>query len=482
MHIRGVPRDQTVLFPERIEDYVAADNPVRVIDAFIRSFTDHEWAALGFDKAIARSTGRPPYHPADMVGLILWGYLNGVTSSRRLEKACKSNIEVMWLLGKLAPDFWSIAAFQRTNTGAIRALFRQFARWCQQEDLFGGELVAVDGSKFRAVNSKDRNFTKKKTEHRLREIDRAIDRYLDTLAENDQNEEKAQTPRIDKEVLEEKIQRLRDRRSEILAMVEQMKQEGQDQVSLTDPESRSMKTGGGFNVCYNAQIAVDSKHGLIVTGDVTNAPNDLQQLSATAIEAKKILEVETLEVVADSGYSNASELAKCEAEGIEPYVGKVKSSPNAKKGLFTKYEFRYDPGTDTYTCPAEQVLHFSHQENRARNKKVRCYTTRACRECPIKSRCTTGKERRIRRSIDEDAITRADRRALAKPEVMKRRKELAEHPFGGIKRWINGGYFLRKGLVNVRAEFDLAALAFNMKRVISILGPEEFLRRLNPAV
>jgi transposase len=478
MHIRGVPREQTILFPERLEDYVTADNPVRVIDALVQGFTDSEWAAMGFSKAIAENTGRPPYHPADLVALYLWGFLNRVISSRNLEKACKTNVEVMWLLRKLRPDFWTISMFRRENQRAIRKLFRQFNQWCRGEGLFGGELAGVDGSKFRAVNSKDRNFTRTKVKRRLDEIDRAFEKYLDEIEQNDR-EEKPET-KVDREELEKKIERLRNRRSEIVEVVKKMDETGEDQVSLTDPESRSMKTGGSFNVCYNAQISVDAKHGLIMTTDVTNAPNDLQQLSNTAIEAKEFLQVESLELVADSGYSDSDELKKCEEAGIEPYVRRIKNSMNEKKGLFTKYDFTYDAETDQYHCPNGATLKFSHLEKRE-NRLVKCYITPACRDCGIREQCTTGKERRIRRSVDEDLIERADRRARARPEIMARRKELVEHPFGTMKRWINGGYFLLKGLDGVKAEFDLAAMSFNIKRIITILGVEEFTARLRAA-
>ena len=480
MHIRGVPREQVILFPERLEDYIAPDNTVRVIDVLVRSFSDTDWAAMGFTRAVAHNTGRPPYHPADLVALFLWGFLNGVTSSRKLEKACRSNVEVMWLLQKLRPDHWTIAAFLRSNPAAIRSLFRQFNAWCRDEGLFGAELIAVDGSKFRAVNSKDRNFTRTKVGRRLDQIDRAIDEYLNEIERNDRAEDEVDQP-IDQEELAKKIERLRERRAEIVGIVKEMDESGEDQVSLTDSESRSMKTSSGFNVCYNGQIAVDSKHGLIVTTNVTNAPNDLQQLSSTAIEAKELLGVETLNVVADSGYSDADELKACEEAGLEPYVGRIKNSQNQKKGMFTKYDFLYDPKTDTYRCPNGETLEHCSDETR-RGKTVKSYRTSACRTCGIRQLCTTGSERRIRRSIDEDVIVRADRRALARPEVMARRKELAEHPFGAMKRWINGGYFLRRGLENVRAEFDLAAMAFNMKRIITILGVEGATARLNPTV
>lgn len=434
---------------------------------------------MGFERAVAENTGRPPYHPSDLVALFLWGFLNQTTSSRRLEKACSTNVEVIWLLRKMRPDHWTISTFRRANSKAIRMLFRQFNAWCRGEELFGAELIAVDGSKFRAVNSKDRNFTRTKAQKRLKRIDDAFDRYLEEIEKNDREEQQPEI-KIDRKELEEKIERLKNRRAEIVEIIKKLDESGEDQVSFTDPESRSMKTGGAFNVCYNGQIAVDDKHGLITTAIVTNAPNDLQQLARTAIEAKELLQVDDLSVVADKGYSDAEELKSCEEAGIVAYVRKIENSKNEKLDLFTKYDFEYDPDTDTYRCPAGSTLSFAFYENRE-SGRVRSYRTKDCRSCPIRSQCTSANERRIRRSEGEVYIQRADQRARARPEMMQARKELAEHPFGTMKRWINGGYFLLKGLDGVNAEFSLAAISFNLKRLITIFGVEELTRRLRTA-
>lgn len=459
-----------MLLPPTIEEYVESGSIVRAIDALVRSLTTETLAELGFAHARTAGTGRPPYDPRDLLALLLWGYVRGVTGSRRLEAATKVNLEVIWLLRGLQPDFWVICSFRRQNAEAVKELMRHYVRMLQEEALVGGEAMAQDGSKFRAANSKDRNFTKASLENQIKRIGEKVDRYLEAAEQSDQSEE----PRVGTEavltgeVLNEKIERLRQRQAELLSIQQEMKKNRETQRSLTDPESRRMKTGGTSNICYNAQIAVDHKYGLIVAGDVTNEVNDQHQLSALALEVKETLGVETLDVFADKGYSNGSELAKCEDNQITPYVPQPEISTNKKKKLFTKKQFQYDESSDSFRCPAGEILTFA-SECVESGRKVRYYTTPKCKGCPLRSKCTSDKQgRRITRHEHDDAILRAALRTRERPEAMKLRKCLAEHPFGTIKRWMNGAHFLTKGLRNVTTEFLLMAIAFNLKRVHSI--------------
>lgn len=474
-YVSGTEREEVVLFPPCLDDYVDPADPVRAIDAFVRTVP---FQKLGFKHAQEPGRGRPPYHPAQMLGLLLWGFANGTPASRKLERAAKGFVPVMWLMGKRTPDFKTIAEFRRGNAVAVLVLFDHFAEWLRQEGLVDATLVAIDGSKFRAVNGKDRNFTVKKAKEKRERIQRSIRRYLEELERNDRaEEERGERPSITAEELREKIARLKDQQGMFDELIDKMNREGLKQVSLTDPDSRSMKTGQGTNVCYNAQIAVDSKHRLIVAQMVTNDPTDQKQLSEVAIAAKEALQVDQLDVVADMGYANGEQLERSEQAGITPYVAQPKNYPNQKRGLFCKDDFTYNETDDTYQCPAGKTLTYTTSAT-VHGKKVRYYRTNACLECPLRSQCTPGRFKRISRSAGEPALGRADARARARPDLMRRRKALAEHPFGTMKRHINGGYFLTRGLPNVRAEFSLTTLVFNFKRVLTILGTEGMISRL----
>jgi hypothetical protein len=377
---------------------------------------------------------------------------------------------------KLTPDFKTIADFRKLNSEAIRRVCREFTLLCKRLELFGGELIAIDGSKFKAQNAKGRNFSDKKLDKAINEIDKKIRSYLDELDEADEQEAEVKRPTA--EQLKEKIDQLRKRREKHLQTRERLKESGQSQISLTDPDSRAMKVGQGSDVCYNVQTAVDSLHKLIVEHEVTNDPTDQAQLSKMALRAKQALGVEELEVVADRGYYDGAEVRKCEQAGIIVYVAKQQTSANYKRGLFTKEDFRYDTQKDCYLCPAGKELRY-RREGVELGRHIRYYSTSECRGCKIKGQCTRNKRgRRITRWVDEEILERMGERVRANPGKMKKRKELAEHPFGTMKRAMNSGYFLMRGIKKVATEMSLTVLGYNIKRVINIIG----VRRMIEAV
>ena len=463
--IQGTPRSEVLLFPEAIDDYVTDDNPVRFIEAFVDNLDLHE---LGFSRATPAPTGRPAYSPADLLKLYIYGYLNRTRSSRLLEKECSRNLELIWLMRKLRPDFKTIADFRKDNAAAIKQVCRQFTLICKRLALFGGELVAIDGSKFKAQNSKRRNFTVKKLDESIKEIDAKIESYLRQLDEADQKE--AEVKALTSEQLKEKIQRLRTQKLNYEQMQQQLKASGESQISLTDSDSRSMKVSQGTDVCYNLQTVVDDKYKLIVEHEVTNEPTDQAQLSKMAIRAKQTLGVEELEVVADKGYYDGAEVKKCEEAGITVYVAKQQTSANQKHGLYTKEDFTYKAARDCYECPAGKELDYRFDTVEL-GRHIRYYSTKACRTCEIKNQCTRNqKGRRITRWVDEAILEEMSERVRANAEKMKKRKELAEHRYGTMKRGMNSGYFLMRGIKKVAAEMSLTVMGYNIKRVINILG------------
>lgn len=467
--IRGVSRNQVVLFPESVEDYITDDNPVRFIDAFAGSL---KLAELGFTRVNPADTGRPAYDPADLLRLYIYGYLNRVRSSRMLEREAKVNVEVMWLLGKLRPDFKTIADFRRDNREAIKGVCREFTLLCKKLELFGGELVAIDGSKFKAVNNRRRNFSEARLTKAIKAIEEKISAYLGSLDQQDAVEtEPLPTPAPSAAELGEKIRLLQERREKYQALRQGLKESGAKQVSLTDADARSMVTHhNATDVCYNVQTAVDSKHQLIVEHEVTNDPTDHAHLTEMALRAKATLGVEQLEVVADMGYFDGAEVKQCAAAGITTYIPKPITSVNKKRGLFTKQDFRYDEAKDCYHCPQGEDLTFRF-ETVELNRQIRYYATTKCRGCPIKEKCTSAKGgRRITRWIDEKLLEDMARRVRARPEIMRQRQQLSEPPFGTIKRAMGQGYFLMKGLNKVGAEMSLTVLSYNLKRVVNILG------------
>ena len=475
-HIQGSDREQMTLLPEALDDYVARDNPVRFLDTFIDSL---DLKSLAFEHIVLKETGRPPYHPADLLKLYVYGYLNRIRSSRRLETESGRNLELMWLLRRLTPDFKTIADFRRDNRQAIRRVCRQFTVFCRQLELFGGELVAIDGSKFKAQNAKGRNFTQAKLKRQLKELDQKIDEYLEELDQADE-EEKDLPEKPNAEQLWEKIEAMKRRQAQLRERQQQMKDSGQSQISLTDPDSRAMPVGGGEAtlVGYNVQLSVDAKHKLIVDHEVTNDVTDLGLLSHMAKSAKQALGVDAIDVVADRGYYDGQEVKACLEEDITPYLPKANTSANRKRGLFTKEDFRYDREQDRYGCPAGQALTFRFTTVE-QERQIRYYATRACRECALKPKCTGNQRgRRITRWVDEHLLEAMQARVQAEPEKVGLRKQLAEHPFGTIKHAMNQGYFLMRGLEKVRAEMALTVMAYNLKRAIQILGVPKLVQAL----
>ena len=472
-YIRGANRNQVILFPETVEDYITTDNPVRFIDAFVGSL---DLAALGFLRAQPAETGRPAYDPGDLLRLYLYGYLNRVRSSRMLERETKVNLEVMWLLGKLAPDFKTIADFRRDNLGAIKQVCREFILLCRKLKLFGGELVAVDGSKFKAVNNRRRNFNEARLTKAIKAIEEKIDGYLDELYAADAADTDPDTPPPSATELREKIKTLTERKAKYQALHEGLKANGAKQVSLTDKDARSMVMHhGSTEVGYNVQTAVDEKHQLIVEHEVTNDPTDHAHLAEMALRAKETLGVKQLEVVADMGYYDGAEVKQCAEAGVTTYIPKPITSVNRKRGLFTKQDFVYDEAKDCYRCPAGAELTYRY-ESFEQGRQIRYYTTPKCRDCPLKARCTTNQRgRRITRWVDEKFLEDMARRVRARPEVMRRRQQLSEPPFGTIKRAMGHGYFLMRGLDKVGAEMSLTVLSYNIKRVINIVGVKKMI-------
>ncbi len=469
-HIQGADRHETLLFPPSLDEYIAADNPVRVIDAFVDQL---DLQTLGFRRVVAKTMGRPAYYPGDLLKLYVYGYLNRTRSSRLLERETQRNVEVIWLLKKLTPDFKTIADFRKDNLEPIRGVCREFTLLCKELDLFGGELVAIDGSKFKAVNNRTRNFTPRKLERSLAEIDVAIAAYLAEMDTDDATEPPPE-PISD---LQTKIARLQQRRQQYEAYQHELAATGATQLSLTDPDCRSMPISQGTEVGYNVQIAVDARYKLIVEHEVTNDVTDRAQLANMATQTQQMLEVEALDVVADVGYYDGPEVKSCLEAGITPYVAKPHTSRNQKVGLFTKADFVYDAQEDVYRCPANATLTYRFTVDEA-GRLTRYYATPACGSCPLRKQCTrSAKEgRRITRWEHEGLLDAMANRVRSTPQIMKQRKQIVEHPFGTIKRSMNQGYFLLRGLGKVRTEMSLTVLAYNLKRVVNILGVERLLQ------
>ena len=463
--IEGENRHQATLFPERLDDYVAEESPVRVIDVFIDEL---DLSGLGF-KTLPEVTGRPGYHPATLLKLYLYGYLNRIQSSRRLEREAQRNVELMWLTGRLAPDFKTIADFRKDNGKAIRLVCREFVMLCRKLELFTDAFVAIDGSKFKAVNNRDRNFTKAKLKRRLQQIDESIERYLGQMASADRQQ--AVVAKDKTQRLENKIATLKKEMARLKTLEVQLLQTPDQQISLTDPDARSMATSGRGTglVGYNVQTAVDTRHHLIVTHEVTNVGHDRNQLFNMAKRAKQTIGANALDVVADRGYFDGAELRACSKSNITTYLPKPQTSGNMAKGLFGKRDFLYKSEDAEYECPAGQrlIYRFTRQEN---GKMIRRYWSSACPQCTLKPQCTTGKYRRVSRWEHEAVIEAAERRLDREPDRMRVRRSTVEHPFGTLKSWMGHTHFLTRTLPRVSTEMSLHVLAYNMKRVMAILG------------
>jgi transposase/IS5 family transposase len=469
-HIFGFERSQLLLLPEAVDDYVGADNPVRFIDAFVDGL---DLVEAGFARVQPKATGRPGYAPGDLLKLYIYGYLNRVRSSRRLEAECHRNIEVIWLLRTLKPDFKTIADFRADNRVTFKAVFRAFTLLCKRLDLFGRELLAVDGTRIKAVNNKDRNFTRNSLETFLKAADERLADYLKRLDEGDAAEKATAGARVKN--LAEKIEALSKKRGKYDAMLKQLERTGEDQISLTDPDSRAMAAHTRVAVGYNVQLAVDAKNKLIVEQDVTNQVVDMGLLQETAEPARDILGVEKIDVVADKGYFRTEDIAACEKAGLTPHVPKPQRGSSVSNGFFRKDEFSYDPERDVHTCPAGHEMKPIRQGKLREMAKTDYANKEACRDCPLRPRCTDADYRAVSRLEHEDALDRMATRLKARPAILDIRRATVEHPFGTIKQWMNQGAFLMRGLEKVRAEFSLTALVYNLRRALNILGMEKMM-------
>jgi transposase len=465
--VEGVDRGQSTLFPDCLEDWVVEDNPVRVIDVFVGAL---DLGGLGFSGVDPEATGRPSYHPSVLLKLYIYGYLNRVQSSRRLEREAGRNVEVMWLTGRLVPDHKTIADFRKDNGKAIRRVCARFVDLCRQIGLLATASVAIDGSKFKAVNNRDRNFTRGKVERRRAQLEESVARYLGQLDTADRHEP-TEALAAKTERLKEKLTKLKEEMAKLAAIEAQMLASPDQQVSLTDPDSRSMATSGRGSgvVGYNVQVAVDTKHHLVVVHDVINVGNDRAQLARMAKEAKATLGMDNLDVVADRGYFDSEEILACEESSIAVTLPKPLTSSAKAEGRFGKQDFVYVVGDDVYLCPAGERLTYRYT-NVEEGKTLRRYWTTACLTCALKPKCTTGRERRISRWQHEHILETVQRRLDEHPEKMRQRRETVEHPFGTMKARMGATHFLMKTLPKVATEMALSVLAYNLTRVMNIVG------------
>jgi len=470
--IQGESRTQSTLLPQILEDYVADTNPVRVVDVFVDEL---DLGALGFEGVEPSATGRPAYHPSVLLKLYLYGYLNRIQSGRRLEREAQRNIELMWLTGRLRPDFKTITNFRKDNGKAIRGVCRQFVVLCRDLGLLSEALVAIDGSKFKAVNNRDRNFTSAKLQRRRQEIEASISRYLAALDTADRQE--APVAQVKTERLQDKIAALKARMQELKGLEDRLNATPEKQISLTDADARSMKTRGTGMVGYNVQTAVDAKHHLIVAHEVTNVGIDRGQLSAMAQQARRAMGSTELTAVADRGYFKGEEILACQEAGITVIVPKPLTSGSKAKGRFGKQDFIYVADDDEYRCPAGQRLirRFTSVEH---GMTLHSYWSSACPGCPLKAQCTTGQERRIKRWEHEAVLEAMQARLDHAPEMMRIRRQSVEHPFGTIKSWMGATHFLTRTLARVSTEMSLHVLAYNLKRVMKLLGIGALIRAI----
>ena len=476
--IEGLDRGQCSMFPARLDDYVAEDNPVRAVDAFIDGL---DLAALGFANTVPADTGRPGYRPATMLKIYVYSYLNRIPASRRIERECQRNIELIWLTGQLAPDFKTIADFRKDNGKAIREVCRAFVLLCRQLDLLTEASVAIDGSKFKAVNARDKNFTEGKMKRRLERIDESITRYMEQLVTADRQIAGGNdaVPAAKVARLKDKIAKLQEETARLNAINLDLQNSVDKQISLTDPDCRSMATSGKDTgiVGYNVQSAVDIKNHLIVAHEVTNIGSDRAQLANMAEQARTELGVENIEVVADRGYYEGEQIKACEDAGITVMLPKPQTSGSKAAGRFGKQDFVYVVADDVYRCPAGEQLtyHYSHVEN---GKTQRRYLTTACTDCKLRALCTTAKERRITRWEHEAVLENVQARLDQNPDAMRVRRSTVEHPFGTIKCWMGATHFLCTTLPKVATEMALNVLGYNMLRVMNIMGVGKFIEAM----
>ena len=476
--IVGRDRTQASLFPERLEDYVADDNPVQVVDLFVDGL---DLNGLGFERCEPKATGRPGYEAATMLKIYIYGYVNRIPSSRRLEDETRRNVEMMWLTGCLSPDHKTIAEFRKDNAKALVSVCREFVGVCRGFSLLDEHQVAIDGSKFKAVNNRDKNFTQAKMKRRQEGIEKAIAHYLAELDEADRAE--PEVGLVNVAAIKERLEKLNEEKAKLNVYNEVLQASPDKQLSLTDADSRAMKTRGSAVVGYNVQTVVDTTNHLIVAHEVVNECIDVTLLSPMAHQGAVAMGATELEVLSDRGYYKGPQIVACEESGIRTYVPKPKTSPNKKKGLFTKDDFVYEPQHDRYRCPAGEALTRRHSSVENDMVIISYYaSTSTCQGCALKSKCTTSAQsRRIRRWEKEDILDEMQARLDRSPEKMQLRRQTVEHPFGTIKGWMGYTHFLTKTLPKVRAEMSLQVLAYNMKRVMNIIGVAALIEGLGAA-
>lgn len=469
-YIQGESRTQTSLFPVSIDELIPADHLVRVIDAYVARI---DLKVLGFEKAEPKGNGRPPYNPADLLKLYLYGYFYQIRSSRRLEAECQRNVEVMWLLNRLTPDFKTIADFRKDNVVAFSATCRAFVQFCRGAGLVKGDLIAIDGSKFRAVASNRRHVSTKHLKRDLEKLDQRIARYLASLDESDQSES---AEKIDTNKVKEALARLQSKRDDNLCSQALMEELGLSQIIVGEDDAKMMRAPQGNFAGYNVQSAVDEEHGLVVHHEVTQDSDDRKQLAPMATATQQVLEQEKLTVTADAGYSNGEHFQACEDAGVTAIVPINRLNRSAKNAIFPQSKFEYDPVTNTYQCPAGQLLTLKQM-----NHETAIYYAQAsaCGACALKSDCTKAKQRTLKRHPYEEAFQRMARRLEAHPDMMLKRKSIVEHPFGNLKQWAMGtGRFLLRKLKGARTEMALAVTSYNLKRAFNVLGARKMLEML----
>jgi transposase len=482
-HVSGIDREQITLFPDSVDEYISSDNPVRFLDAFV----DHlDMASLGFKHASLRETGRPPYHPGDLLKLYLYGYINRIRSSRLLERESKRNLEVMWLLRRLSPDHKTISDFRRCNSQALREVFKQFVLLCKSLSLFNAELVAIDSTKFKAINSRARVKNRDQLEKAITRVEESISHYLEQLEQNDEDEdgdEDESKGSLSKEELQKKIEYLNKRKKRLEAAADEIKSSGDKHISLTDSDSRLMKNEGRIQPSYNVHAAVDSKNSLILGYEISQNAADNNYLSVLAISSKQRLDAEELTVCADAGYYDTTDIKECEDNSITTYVPIPEQKVSKKTGVpqpdFYHDRFLYDGDLDTYCCPAGHAMNYYTTTKKYDGRRVGIYRTAACKNCTLRFSCTTSpRGRYIYRWEHEAVLDRLKQRLKDNPQILKRRKEIIEHIFGTLKKIWGYNSLLVRGLQNISGEVALMSLTYNMRRALSILGTQRLIYHL----
>lgn len=469
--IQGLNRSQATLLPECIDDYVEEDNLVRVIDEFVDSL---DLFNLEF-KTIPAETGRPGYHPATLLKLYIYGYLNRIQSTRRLETEAKRNLEVMWLIERLAPDFKTIADFRKDYGKSIQNVCREFVLICRKLKLLS-HMVAIDGSKFKAVNNADKYYSVRQSSAHIDQLDKSIQQYLDRLKNSEKYESKPLSSQ-QKTRMKERIKILRKEIAKTKSIHQQLKANGTTQISLTDPDARSMKSKNRGFVGYNVQSVVDCKSHIIINHEVTNDAFDKNALASNLLETKRILKAKSLKATADRGFYNGVEIKSCEDNNIKTYIPKTQTSNNRSKGQFDKSDFKWSARRQGYICPAGDLLTYrtTMMDN---GRRIFRYWSSNCGDCKLKEKCTSGKERRVSRWEHEDVLDKVEKRLVQNPMMMKLRKSTVEHPFGTIKSWMGNTHFQMKRFHNVSTEMSLHVLAYNMKRVVNLIGMKKLMQAM----